>query len=80
MTTKKKKNVSLRVICMFGQYGIYKVLLDDEEEVESIGDNILAKEYPSYSAMLADVAGITSSVNRSVITVNSGNKSLYGVR
>ena len=77
---KKHKNSELRVICLFGMYAIYRVLLDDEDEIRTIGDNVLAKEYNSYSSLLIDIDGIISTVRKPVVTINAGNKSLYGIR
>lgn len=76
---KTKKNVEYRVVCCFGMYGIYKCVVDEDGDVINVGDNLLAKEYPSYSSMLQDLQGMLQNASRAVAHVTQANRKIYGV-
>ena len=79
---RKKKNIELRVVCLFGSYGIHKCVLDEDGDVVDVGDNVLAKQYPSFSEMIDvvnEIISITSLNKKCVVVVNICNRKMYGV-
>lgn len=75
----KKNNVEMRVVCVFGSYGIHKCVVDNDGEIIRVGDNILAKSYASYGQLVQEIEGMLQNLTRSITHVNHCNKKEYGL-
>jgi len=75
----KKNNVEMRVVCVFGVYGIHKCVVDSDGEIIRVGDNLLAKSYASYGQLVQEIEGMLQNLTRTITHVNHCNKKEYGL-
>lgn len=76
---KTKEKVEMRVVCMFGAYGVHKCVVDKDGDILRVGDNLLAKGYPTYSALIHEIEGMLMNLTLPITHVNQCNRRDYGI-
>ena len=78
---KQKKNTELRVVAISGGYSVYLCKVDEDGDVVEVLENLFAKEFPSYSALITTVesVGLCVAAKRPVVNINACNRKLHGM-